>query len=53
MPSLQKPKKMTFLGSDGAHHPFLAKPKDDLRKDYRLMDFAGGRRWQAALAGWG
>jgi hypothetical protein len=29
------------LSSDGAEYPFLAKPKDDLRKDYRLMDFAG------------
>jgi hypothetical protein len=28
--------------SDGKLYPFLAKPKDDLRKDYRLMDFAGG-----------
>jgi hypothetical protein len=27
--------------SDGLEYPFLAKPKDDLRKDYRLMDFAG------------
>lgn len=27
--------------SDGVEYPFLAKPKDDLRKDYRLMDFAG------------
>ncbi|GFR46172.1 hypothetical protein Agub_g7700, partial [Astrephomene gubernaculifera] len=41
MQSLQKPKKLTFLGSDGAEYSFLAKPKDDLRKDYRLMDFAG------------
>jgi serine/threonine-protein kinase ATR len=44
MPSLQKPKKITFVGSDGLHHSFLAKPKDDLRKDYRLMDFAGAGR---------
>eukprot|EP00883_Tetradesmus_obliquus_P008640 jgi/Sobl393_1/19368/SZX76090.1 len=41
MSSLMKPKKITFIGSDGADYPFLAKPKDDLRKDYRLMDFAG------------
>lgn len=27
--------------SDGLEYSFLAKPKDDLRKDYRLMDFAG------------
>eukprot|EP00878_Enallax_costatus_P022474 GHUV01023843.1.p1 GENE.GHUV01023843.1~~GHUV01023843.1.p1 ORF type:complete len:1333 (+),score=447.74 GHUV01023843.1:514-3999(+) len=41
MQSLMKPKKITFIGSDGVEYPFLAKPKDDLRKDYRLMDFAG------------
>ncbi|KIZ00100.1 hypothetical protein MNEG_7860 [Monoraphidium neglectum] len=41
MTSLQRPKKITFVGSDGGLYPFLAKPKDDLRKDYRLMDFAG------------
>ena len=41
MQSLQKPKKVCFRGSDGQIYPFLAKPKDDLRKDYRLMDFAG------------
>lgn len=40
MSSLQRPKKIVFVGSDGAEHPFLAKPKDDLRKDHRLMDFA-------------
>jgi hypothetical protein len=41
MPSLQKPKKIVLVGSDGREYPFLAKPKDDLRKDYRLMDFVG------------
>ncbi|PNW78179.1 hypothetical protein CHLRE_10g467200v5 [Chlamydomonas reinhardtii] len=41
MQSLMKPKKLTFVGSDGLDYSFLAKPKDDLRKDYRLMDFAG------------
>ncbi|GAX74920.1 hypothetical protein CEUSTIGMA_g2366.t1 [Chlamydomonas eustigma] len=41
MASLQRPKKITFTGSDGQKYSFLAKPKDDLRKDYRLMDFAG------------
>jgi phosphatidylinositol kinase/protein kinase (PI-3 family) len=29
------------LTSDGLEYPFLAKPKDDLRKDYRLMELAG------------
>ncbi|WRT68452.1 uncharacterized protein IL334_005428 [Kwoniella shivajii] len=38
MPSLQKPKKISFVGSDGKKYPFLCKPHDDLRKDARLMD---------------
>ncbi|WVF72846.1 hypothetical protein IAT40_007664 [Kwoniella sp. CBS 6097] len=38
MPSLQKPKKLVFIGSDGKRYPFLCKPHDDLRKDARLMD---------------
>ncbi|KAF7126606.1 hypothetical protein RHSIM_Rhsim11G0078400 [Rhododendron simsii] len=31
--SLQRPKKVVLLGSDGIERPFLCKPKDDLRKD--------------------
>jgi hypothetical protein len=31
--SLQKPKKLTIVDSDGAEKSFLCKPKDDLRKD--------------------
>ena len=41
MSSLQKPKKIVLLGSDGLEYPFLAKPKDDLRKDCRMMEAAG------------
>ncbi|KAG6530237.1 serine/threonine-protein kinase ATR-like [Zingiber officinale] len=37
--SLQRPKKVVFIGSDGFHHPFLCKPNDDLRKDARMMEF--------------
>eukprot|EP00268_Persea_americana_P017105 TRINITY_DN18193_c1_g4_i3.p1 TRINITY_DN18193_c1_g4~~TRINITY_DN18193_c1_g4_i3.p1 ORF type:complete len:2006 (-),score=399.65 TRINITY_DN18193_c1_g4_i3:799-6675(-) len=37
--SLQRPKKVVFLGSDGVQRPFLCKPKDDLRKDARMMEF--------------
>ncbi|KAK4772042.1 hypothetical protein SAY86_013817 [Trapa natans] len=37
--SLQKPKKIVLLGSDGIERPFLCKPKDDLRKDARMMEF--------------
>ena len=39
MSSLQKPKKITIIGSDGLDYIFLCKPKDDLRKDSRLMNF--------------
>ena len=37
MPSLQRPKKISFLGSDGKLYHYLCKPKDDLRKDARFM----------------
>lgn len=37
--SLQKPKKIELLGTDGKNYCFLLKPKDDLRKDFRLMEF--------------
>lgn len=39
MTSLQKPRKIGIIGSDGKEYPFLCKPKDDLRKDARLMEF--------------
>ncbi|KAL3621412.1 hypothetical protein CASFOL_036324 [Castilleja foliolosa] len=37
--SLQRPKKIVLIGSDGTERPFLCKPKDDLRKDARMMEF--------------
>ncbi|EMP40340.1 Serine/threonine-protein kinase ATR [Chelonia mydas] len=37
--SLQKPKKITLKGSDGKAYIMMCKPKDDLRKDCRLMEF--------------
>ncbi|KAG8185459.1 hypothetical protein JTE90_019718 [Oedothorax gibbosus] len=37
--SLQKPKKVIVRGSDGKLYPVMCKPKDDLRKDCRLMEF--------------
>ncbi|XP_066475341.1 serine/threonine-protein kinase ATR [Tiliqua scincoides] len=37
--SLQKPKKITLNGSDGKSYIMMCKPKDDLRKDCRLMEF--------------
>jgi serine/threonine-protein kinase ATR len=39
MNSLQKPRKITIIGNDGKSYMFLCKPKDDLRKDCRLMEF--------------
>ncbi|KZT71549.1 hypothetical protein DAEQUDRAFT_111495 [Daedalea quercina L-15889] len=39
MKSLARPKKIALRGSDGHTYMFLGKPKDDLRKDARLMDF--------------
>ena len=39
MQSLVQPKRITFRGSDGHLYSFLAKPKDDLRRDSRLMDY--------------
>ncbi|KAH9948812.1 hypothetical protein B0H21DRAFT_777700 [Amylocystis lapponica] len=41
MRSLARPRKITIQGSDGQTYMFLGKPKDDLRKDARLMDFNG------------
>jgi serine/threonine-protein kinase ATR len=41
MTSLQKPKRIVLIGSDGSEYPYLAKPKDDLRKDCRMMEAAG------------
>ncbi|XP_062565656.1 serine/threonine-protein kinase ATR-like [Armigeres subalbatus] len=37
--SLQKPRKITLVGSDGRDYTMMMKPKDDLRKDFRLMEF--------------
>ncbi|XP_035920016.1 serine/threonine-protein kinase ATR [Anopheles stephensi] len=37
--SLQKPRKITLRGHNGKHYTMMLKPKDDLRKDFRLMEF--------------
>jgi serine/threonine-protein kinase ATR len=39
MSSLMCPVVIRILGSDGLEYKFLCKPKDDLRKDSRMMDF--------------
>ena len=33
--------QVVLIGSDGVEYPFLCKPKDDLRKDARMMEFTG------------
>ncbi|XP_072378347.1 serine/threonine-protein kinase ATR [Diabrotica undecimpunctata] len=37
--SLQRPRKISLKGSDGKKYIYMLKPKDDLRKDFRLMEF--------------
>ena len=39
LPSLQRPRKMDVIGSNGRRYTFLCKPDDDMRKDTRIMDF--------------
>ncbi|XP_015183049.1 PREDICTED: serine/threonine-protein kinase ATR isoform X2 [Polistes dominula] len=39
MKSLQKPRRIELKGSDGNKYLFMCKPKDDLRIDFRLMEF--------------
>ncbi|KAI9640177.1 serine/threonine-protein kinase M1 [Ciborinia camelliae] len=39
--SLAKPRRLNALASNGQHYGLLCKPKDDLRKDQRLMEFNG------------
>ncbi|XP_046866089.1 serine/threonine-protein kinase ATR [Drosophila willistoni] len=39
--SAAKPKKLTIRCSDGLNYDVLVKPKDDLRRDARLMEFDG------------
>ncbi|XP_050524661.1 serine/threonine-protein kinase ATR isoform X2 [Daktulosphaira vitifoliae] len=37
--SLQRPKRIIMLGSDGNEYPMMCKPRDDIRIDSRLMEF--------------
>jgi len=39
MNSLMCPVVIRMMGCDGIEYKFLCKPKDDLRKDSRMMDF--------------
>lgn len=36
--SLIKPKKIVLKGTDGISYPIMCKPKDDLRRDSRMME---------------
>lgn len=37
--SLEKPKRISIIGSDGHEYPFIMKEKEDLRTDQRIMIF--------------
>lgn len=37
--SLQLPRKVILVGDDGREYIMMMKPNDDLRKDFRLMEF--------------
>ncbi|XP_054272921.1 serine/threonine-protein kinase ATR-like [Macrosteles quadrilineatus] len=39
VPSLQKPKRISLIGTDGKIYSLLCKPNDDLRLDSRMMEF--------------
>lgn len=39
LPSLQRPRRVTLRGSDGNDYVIMMKPRDDLRRDFRLMEF--------------
>ena len=41
IPSKQRPRKLTILGSDGSEHTFLLKGHEDLRQDERVMQLFG------------
>lgn len=39
LPTKTKPKKLTMIGSDGQHYPYLFKGLEDLHLDERIMQF--------------
>ena len=41
IPSKQRPRRISILGSDGIYYPFLLKGKEDLRQDERVMQLFG------------
>ncbi|KAK3922870.1 Serine/threonine-protein kinase ATR [Frankliniella fusca] len=40
LPSLQRPRRITLIGSDGKDYDMMCKDKDDLRLDARVMEFS-------------
>lgn len=45
MASLARPKKITLVGSNGKKYGLLCKPKDDLRKDGKVMEVNNVVNW--------
>lgn len=45
MSSVARPKKITFIGTDGNRYGILCKPDDDLRKDAKVMEVNGVVNW--------
>lgn len=41
MSSLARPRRIGVIGSNGKFYYLLCKPKDDLRKDARVLEFYG------------
>lgn len=42
---MQRPKRLSLLGSDGRQYSIMCKPHDDLRYDKRLMEFTNLVNW--------
>ncbi len=45
MTSIARPKRIYLRGSDGKRYGLLCKPKDDLRKDLKVMEFNNVVNW--------
>ncbi|CAG7830072.1 unnamed protein product [Allacma fusca] len=45
MTSLQKPKRITFRGTDGKSYGIMCKASDDLRKDAKVMEINNMVQW--------
>lgn len=45
MQSVARPKRVTIRGSDGKRYSLLCKPKDDLRRDFKVMEVNNVVNW--------